>query len=223
MRALVVEDDSRIASFVVRGLREQGYAVDVAEDGLRGEELALTEPYDIIVLDILLPGLDGRAVLRSLRSRQVAAPVIMLTAVDSVKTKVDALDAGADDYLTKPFSASELMARIRSIHRRHAGRTDSVLRVADLMLDPVSHQVRRGEKKIDLTAKEFSLLHLLMENAGHPVTRTMIIEKIWNRDFDSFTNVVDVHVSRLRGKVDREFAQKLIRTIKGVGYALAEA
>ena len=221
MRALVVEDDRRIARFVERGLKEDGFSVDVAHDGLAALDLAISEPYDIIILDILLPKMDGRDVLRSVRSQGVTAPVIMLTAVDSVESKVNVLDLGADDYLTKPFSTAELLARIRSIRRRLVARTQTQLRVADLVLDPVSHRVTRGDQTMDLTAKEFSILHLLMENAGHPVTRTMIIEHVWDRNFDSFTNVVDVHVSRLRAKIDREFETKLLRTIKGVGYVLA--
>jgi len=222
MRALVVEDDRRIARFVERGLKEDGFSVDVAHDGLAALDLAISEPYDIIILDILLPKMDGRDVLRSVRSQDVTAPVIMLTAVDSVEAKVNVLDLGADDYLTKPFSTAELLARIRSIRRRLAARTRTQLRVADLVLDPVSHRVTRGDQTMDLTAKEFSILHLLMENAGHPVTRTMIIEHVWDRNFDSFTNVVDVHVSRLRAKIDRDFDNRLIQTIKGVGYVLAE-
>jgi len=223
LRALVVEDDKRIAAFVRRGLREQSFAVDVAHDGETGLHFALTETYDVIILDILLPGRDGRSVLKALRAEGVTTPVIMLTAVDSVRSKVEVLDMGADDYITKPFSGSELLARIRSIRRRSAGKTHDRIAVADLVLDPASHQVSRGDRKIELTAKEYSLLFLLMENAGHPVTRTMIIEQVWDRNFDSFTNVVDVHMSRLRAKVDRDFKKKLIRTIKGVGYVLTDA
>ncbi len=221
MRALVVEDEKHIAKFVQRGLREHSFAVDVAHDGESGLSLALSEEYDVIILDILLPRLDGKKVLSAIRADGLATPVIMLTAVDSVRSKVEVLDMGADDYVTKPFSTSELMARIRSLHRRSTARQQPELEVADLALDPASHQVTRGGRKIELTVTEYSLLYLLMENAGHPVTRTMIIEHVWDRNFDSFTNVVDVHVSRLRGKIDREFDKKLIHTIKGVGYVLA--
>jgi len=222
MRALVVEDDKRIAAFVRRGLREQSFAVDVAHDGDSGLHFALTETYDVIILDILLPERDGKSVLKAIRADGVTTPVIMLTAVDSVRSKVEVLDMGADDYITKPFSGSELLARIRSIRRRATGQAHDRLAVADLVLAPASHQVTRGDRKIELTAKEYSLLYLLMENAGHPVTRTMIIEQVWDRNFDSFTNVVDVHMSRLRAKIDRDFDRKLIRTIKGVGYVLTD-
>jgi len=222
MRALVVEDDKRIARFVERALHEQSIAADVAHDGTDGLELALTEPYDVIILDILLPEMNGRTILRAIRANHITTPVIMLTAVDEVQSKVEALNLGADDYLTKPFSGAELLARIRSIRRRLAGQPQAHLRVGDLVLDPLAHRVTRAGQKIELTAKEYSLLSLLMENAGHPVTRTMIIEHVWDRNFDSFTNIVDVHVSRLRAKVDRAFDQKLIQTIKGVGYVLRE-
>jgi DNA-binding response OmpR family regulator len=222
MRALVVEDDKRIAEFVRRGLREQSFAVSVAHDGEAGLELAIAEEYDVIILDILLPRLDGKAVLGAIRAHGITAPVIMLTAVDSVRSKVEVLDLGADDYITKPFSTSELLARIRSIRRRATGQQHTKLTVGDLVLDPASRQVTRAGQKIELTAKEFPLLQLLMENAGHPVTRTMIIEHVWDRNFDSFTNIVDVHMSRLRAKIDRGFQKKLIRTIKGVGYVLTE-
>ena len=220
MRALVVEDDKRIARFVERGLAEHGYTVDVAFDGNAGLELALAEAYDVIVLDILLPNMSGLELLHEIRTAGNSVPVLMLTAVDSVKSKVEALDSGADDYIIKPFSTSELMARIRSIRRRLGARVQNQLQVADLTLGPVTRQVTRSERKIELTAKEFSILHLLMENAGHPVTRTMIIESVWDRNFDSFTNIVDVHVSRLRAKIDREFERPLIDTIKGVGYVI---
>lgn len=221
MRALVVEDDKRIAKFVKRGLTEQSFAVDVAHDGERGLELAQCETYDIIILDMLLPKLDGKGVLRGIRASGITTPVIMLTAVDAVCTKVESLDMGADDYVTKPCSISELLARIRSIRRRLGGQQQTRMTVTDLVLDPASRQVTRADQRIDLTAKEYSILHLLMENAGHPVTRTMIIESVWDRNFDSFTNVVDVHVSRLRAKINQGFDRDLIRTIKGVGYVLA--
>lgn len=222
MRALVVEDDKRIARFVKRGLTEQSFAVDVAHDGETGSDLALCETYDIIILDMLLPKLDGKGVLQAIRAAGITTPVIMLTAVDTVCTKVEVLDMGADDYVTKPCSISELLARIRSIRRRLSGQRQTRMAVDDLVLDPASHRVTRAGRKIDLTAKEYSILHLLMENAGHPVTRTMIIESVWDRNFDSFTNVVDVHVSRLRAKIDRDFEKELIRTIKGVGYVLTD-
>jgi len=222
MRALVVEDDKRIASFVRRGLREQSFAVDLAREGETGQALALSETYDVIILDILLPKVGGKDILGSIRANGIRTPVIMLTAVDSVPLKVELLDMGADDYVTKPFSSSELLARVRSVMRRSAGQPESQIKVADLVLDPAAHRVTRAKRKIELTAKEYSLLHLLMENAGHPVTRTMIIEHVWDRNFDSFTNVVDVHVSRLRAKIDRDFGTQLIRTIKGVGYVLKD-
>ncbi len=221
MRLLVVEDDPTISSFLVKGLQEAGYAVDAAADGLRGLELALTEPYAAAVLDLMLPGRDGLSVLEELRRRRVNLPILILSAKHSVDDRVRGLQAGGDDYLTKPFAFSELLARIQAIVRRSQGATEPTRLVSgDITIDLVARQVERGGKRLDLRPREFALLEYLVRNAGRVVSKTMIMEHVWEYSFDPRTNVVDVLVFRLREKVDRDFEVKRIRTVRGIGYVL---
>jgi two-component system OmpR family response regulator len=224
MRLLVVEDDSTIASFLVKGLQEAGYAVDAAEDGNRGLQLALTEPYDAAVLDLMLPGRDGLSVLEELRRRRVAVPVLILSAKRSVDDRVKGLQAGGDDYLTKPFAFSELLARIQALIRRSQGVTEPTRLIAgDITMDLVTRKVERAGRPLDLRPREFALLEYLMRNAGRVVSKTMIMEHVWNYSFDPRTNIVDVLVFRLREKVDRDFEVKRIQTVRGIGYVLQVA
>lgn len=220
MRLLVVEDEKKVAGFIKRGLQEEGYAVDVASDGKTGLAMALDRVHDLILLDIHLPGMNGILVLQELRRRQVGTPVLLLTVRATIEDKVIGLDAGADDYLTKPFSFQELLARVRALLRRRTESKSTVLQVADLTLDPLQRLVHRGTEKIDLTSKEFALLDYLMRNTGRVVTRTMIAEHVWDYDFDSMTNVIDVYVNYLRKKIDAGREIKLIHTVRGVGYTL---
>jgi len=222
VRILVVEDEEKVASFIRKGLEEERYAVDVALDGEEGLELAELNPYDLIVLDLMLPGLDGFRFIQRLRAQGVHTPILVLTARDSVGDKVKGLDLGADDYLTKPFAFAELLARIRALLRRGAPQAPPVLQVADLTLDPAARRVTRAGKPIELTAKEFALLEYFMRHAGRVLTRTMILEHVWDQSFDSYTNVVDVYVNYLRKKVDQGFEPRLIHTVRGVGYVLRE-
>ena len=221
MRILVVEDEKKIAGFVKRGLKEEGYAVDVAADGDEGYELASVNDYDLIILDIMLPKCDGVTLCKKLRSDKVDTPVIMLTAKTSVQDKVTGLDAGANDYLTKPFAFEELLARMRVLLRRTV-QPATRLQVADLALDLLSHKVTRADRDIILSSREFALLEYLMRNAGAVVTRTMISEHVWDIDFDTSTNVIDVYINYLRNKIDADFDKKLIQTIRGRGYMLKE-
>ena len=220
MRVLFVEDDKSIAHFVQKGLRENYFAVDLAYDGDEGLYLALNERYDLLILDIMPPKVDGTEILKSIRERGIETPVIFLTAKDAEKDIVKGLNLGADDYMVKPFSINELLARTRAILRRAKAKRVTKLQVADLLMDLRTHKVFRGKKRIDLTPKEYALLEYLMENEGQIVTRTMISESIWDYHFDSLTNVIDVHVYHLRNKVDKGFKPKLLHTIKGVGYVL---
>lgn len=220
MRLLVVEDDTRVRSFIQRGLTEAGFAVDSASDGVEGLSLALLNPYDAIVLDLMLPGRDGLAVLRELRAAGRAVPVLVLTARDELEDRVRGLETGADDYLVKPFAFAELLARIRALLRRGTARA-SVIEVDDLRIDLAARRVERAGNKIDLTPKEFALLEYLAHHAGEVVTRTMISEHVWDMNFDSFSNVIDVYVRYLRRKVDAPFERKLIHTRRGVGYVLS--
>lgn len=222
MRILVVEDEKKLASFIKRGLKEKGYAVDVAFNGDDGLYQAEENPYDLIVLDVMLPGKDGLFICRQLRKKNIDVPVLMLTARDDVEDKVLGLDSGADDYLTKPFHFVEFLARVRALVRRKDGNKNTKLRVADLELDQITHEVKRAGKDIDLTSTEYSLLEYLMLNAGQVVTRTMISEHVWNDDFDSFSNVINVYVNYVRKKVDSDFEKKLIHSIRGTGYILNE-
>ena len=223
MRILVIEDEKKIADFIKRGLKEEGYAVDIAIDGENGLFLAKTNTYDLILLDLMLPKVDGITVCKRLRDEKVASPIIMLTAKDAVKDKVTGLDAGADDYLTKPFAFEELLARIRAILRKRDEQKQAVtLQVGDLSIDLTTHKVFRGDNEIGLTSKEFALLEYLMRNAGKVVTRTMISEHVWDIDFDTFTNVIDVYINYLRNKIDTGAKKKLIQTVRGRGYILKE-
>jgi two-component system, OmpR family, response regulator len=221
MRLLVVEDDPTIASFVSKGLQEAGYAVDVAEDGTRGLQLALTEPYDAAVLDVMLPGRDGLSIIEELRRRRINVPVLILSARHSVDDRIRGLQAGGDDYLTKPFAFSELLARVQALIRRSQGSPEPTrLAAGDLSLDLATRHVERAGRPIDLRPREFALLEYLLRNAGRVVSKTMIMEHVWNYSFDPRTNVVDVLVFRLRERVDRDFDTKLIQTVRGIGYVL---
>ena len=222
MRALVVEDDAGIRRFLKKGLREASFAVDVADDGSVGYEMACVEKYDIIILDLMLPGKDGLSILKDLRGSGDVTPVICLTARDDVEDRVQGLDLGADDYLAKPFSFAELLARIRALLRRGRTVVNSPVRVADLTIDLLAHSVERSGKRIDLSAREYALLEYMARHAGEVLTRTMILEHVWDMNQDPLTNVVDVHINRLRKKVDHGFSQPLIHTIRGVGYVLRE-
>jgi heavy metal response regulator len=222
LRVLIVEDEQKVAAFIRRGLKEEGYAVDTAADGQEGFYLASSNPYDIILLDLMLPALDGLTFCRKLRAQRNLTPVIMLTAKDEVSDKVKGLDAGADDYLTKPFSFEELLARIRAVLRKGARQQQTLLQVGDLSLDLLTHKVARSGREIELTAKEFALLEYLMRNPGTVVTRTMISEHVWDINFDTFTNVIDVYINYLRKKVDAGHLPKMIHTVRGRGYLLKE-
>jgi heavy metal response regulator len=220
MRILLVEDDRKVASFIRKGLAEEGYAVDVAPDGLTGLAMGLDRLHDAIVLDVMLPGKPGFQVLRDLRQAKVATPVLLLTARDAVEDKVQGLDAGADDYLTKPFAFAELLARVRALLRRGTPGRTPVLQVADLVMDPATRTVKRGGEAISLTNREFALLEYFLRNPGRVLTRTMIAEHVWDYSFDAGTNVIDVYVNYLRKKIDAGREPKLIHTVRGVGYVL---
>ena len=221
MKLLVVEDDRETAAYLVKGLAESGYTVDHADDGRDGLFLATSGNYDAMVLDRMLPGLDGLALLGAVRGGGIRTPALILSALGSVDERVNGLRAGGDDYLVKPFAFSELLARIEALLRR-GGSPASVtrLRVADLELDLLARSVKRGDKPIDLLPREFQLLEYLMRNAGHVVTRTMLLENVWDYHFDPQTNVIDVHISRLRQKIDKNFAYPLLHTVRGAGYCL---
>ncbi len=221
MRILVVEDDKKIASLVVRGMEQAGFAVDHAEDGEDALHLALSEPYDAAIIDLMLPQLDGLTIIERMRQRKILTPVIVLSAKRSVDDRVRGLQTGGDDYLVKPFSFSELLARVHALIRRASHEAEPTrLVLGELSLDLLSREVTRAGKKIDLQPREFSLLEYLMRSSGRVVSKTMIIEHVWGYSFDPQTNVVDVLVSRLRNKLDRDFVAKLIHTHRGVGYAL---
>ncbi|HOV85710.1 MAG TPA: response regulator transcription factor [Syntrophobacteraceae bacterium] len=220
MRLLVVEDEKKVASFIQKGLTEEGYAVDVAHDGQTGLEMAGDGIHDLIVLDIQLPKMDGLEVLRELRRRKIRIPVLLLTVRAAIEDKVLGLDSGADDYLTKPFAFQELVARVRAILRRGTEARCPVLLAGNLTLNPATRTVHRGPRKIDLTPKEFALLDYFMRNSGRVLTRTMIAEHVWDYDFDTTTNVIDVYVNYLRKKIDLPGEPKLLHTVRGVGYML---
>ena len=222
MRVLVVEDNPDMGPYLKRGLMEHGFAVDLVTDGNEGLAHAATGVYDLLILDRMLPGRDGLDLLRNLRSGGMHTPAIFLTAKSAVDDRVAGLDSGADDYLIKPFSFAELLARIRVVLRRGPDTGPAILRVGELSLDPATHAVERAGKRIELSAKQFVLLHYLMRHAGQVVSRTMIQEHVWNYEFDGLTNVVDVHINRLRNKVDRGFDRSLIHTLRGVGYVIRE-
>jgi len=222
LKALIIEDEAKTAAYLCKGLAENGFVVDTASDGETGLARARGGEYDVIIVDVMLPGLDGWAIVTALRREGVPTPILFLTARDDVADRVRGLELGADDYLVKPFAFSELLARVHSIQRRIPARSPDRLQVADLEIDIPSRKVMRGGKAIDLTAKEFLLLALLARRAGESLSRTVIAEHVWGMNFDPGTNVVDVHVRRLRAKVDEPFARKLIHTVRGVGYVLDE-
>jgi len=222
MRILVVEDEKKVASFIKRGLEEENFSVDMAYDGEEGLYMAETNPYDLILMDLMLPKMDGLAVIKELRVKGNKTPVLCLTAKDTVEDIVSGLDSGSDDYLTKPFAFAELVARVRALLRRGTQDRGAEIRFADLRLDPVAHKVWRGNKEIELTAKEYALLEYFMRNPNQVLTRTMIAEHVWDYTFDSFTNIIDVYVNYLRKKVDRDYDKKLIHTARGIGYVLKE-
>jgi len=223
MRLLLAEDERKVASFIQRGLAAEHYAVEVVHDGDEALVRALEPEYDLIILDIMLPKRDGLAVLRLLRERQVRTPVLLLTARDTVADKVAGLDSGADDYLTKPFAFEELLARVRALLRRGTTSGTTVLAVADLRLDPVTRDVTRAARRIELTAKEYALLEFFLRRHGQVLSRSVIAEHVWGVDFDTFTNVIDVYVNYLRKKIDADFEPKLLHTVRGVGYVLKES
>lgn len=220
MRILVIEDEAKVGSFIKRALEEESYAVDLCADGAQGLDLALSGSYDLVIVDLMVPSLPGLEIVKRLRKEKITSPVLILTALSQIDQKVKGLDAGADDYLTKPFAIDELSARVRALLRR--GPTDAVgiLQVDDLILNPATREVTRGEQRLDLTAKEYALLEYFMRNAGRVLTRPMIAEHVWNLDFDTFTNVIDVYVNYLRNKVDKGRPRKLIHTVRGSGYVL---
>lgn len=221
MRLLVVEDEPRISKFICQGLREASYAVDATDNGLEALEFTHAAEYDLIVLDIMLPGMDGLTLLKRWRNDGIQTPVLLLTARDSLEDRVVGLDNGADDYLVKPFAFPELLARIRALLRRPPLQTDNVLRIGDLELDTIHHEVRRGGRIIELSQREFMLLNYLMRHPNQVLTRTQIAEHIWNFDFSSDTNIVDVYIGYLRRKIDRDYTPALIRTVRGIGYRIS--
>jgi DNA-binding response OmpR family regulator len=220
MRILIVEDEQKVSALVKRGLMAERYAVDVAADGLEGFELAEAYPYDLIILDLMLPRLDGGEVLQRIRRKNSHVPVLVLTARDSIDDKVKQFELGADDYLTKPFAFAELLVRVKALLRRGPVNRSSTLRIGDLELDRLTQQVRRGGRRVELTAKEYSLLEYLMQNEDRVLSRNMIIEHVWDQSFDGVTNIVDVYVKHLRNKVDDGNPLKMIRTVRGTGYTI---
>ena len=222
MRILVVEDEQKVASFIKRGLEGEGFEVEVANDGETGVSMAVDGNFDLILMDIMLPKLDGLGAVQQIRDKGVGCPVLCLTAKDTVDDIVAGLDSGSDDYLTKPFAFAELLARVRALTRRGGDDRGAEITYADLRLDPVAHKVWRSDQEIELTTKEYALLEYLMRNPEKTLTRTMIAEQVWDYTFDSFTNIIDVYVNYLRKKVDRDFDKKLIHTVRGVGYVLKE-
>ena len=222
MRVLVVEDEKKTASFIRKALQAEGHAVDVLNDGSEALTAVANTPFDVVVLDIMVPGRDGLSVVRQMREKQIKTPVILLTARGELSEKVEGLNAGADDYLTKPFALDELIARVRVLGRRNADAKSATLRVGDLTLDTVTRKVRRAQTGIDLAPREYLLLEFLMRSAGRICGRMAIVEKVWDYDFDPGTNLVDVYVKRLRQKIDADFEVKLLQTVRGVGYLMKE-
>ncbi len=223
MRLLLIEDDRKIASFVIKGLEAAGFAVDHAADGVRGLDLGLTEPYDVIIVDLMLPKLDGLSVIENLRNQKISTPVIILSAKDSVDDRVKGLQTGSDDYLPKPFAFAELLARVQALMRRSSGQSEPThLEIQDLRLDLITREVTRDGKRVELQPLEYSLLAYLMRNAGKVVSKTMIMEHVWHYNFDPQTNVVEARICRLRDKIDKGFGSNLIHTVRGVGYVLRQ-
>ena len=218
MKILVVEDDRKIASFIQRGLKEQGFVVEVCADGNEGFTRAISQTYDVVILDIMLPGRDGLSILRAMREKKSTVPVILLTARSGLNERIEGLNLGADDYLPKPFYVEELIARIQAVARRTSGEQLTQLTADGLAVNLITRDVLRGDKRIDLTAREFNLLELLMRSQGRVFTRTQILEHVWGYDFDPQTNVVDVYIRRVRGKIDKSSVSSLIETVRGVGY-----
>jgi len=222
VRLLIVEDDKKLAGYLTKGLTEENYTVDVCHDGAEGLDRAILYDYDLIILDIMLPGKNGMEVCQAIRARRIFTPILLLTAKDSVECRVEGLDCGADDFLAKPFSYDELLARIRAALRRTQTYQTPVLKIADLVLDPGSHQVTRRDTEIQLTSKEYALLEYLMRNRDRVVTETNIIDHVWGTQQESFTNVVSVYIHYLRNKVDKGFNKKLIHTVRGLGYVMRD-
>lgn len=222
MRILLVEDEVKLSAFIRRGLVAERYAVDIAKDGRNGLELAQTYQYDLIILDLMLPGMDGSEVLRRIRKENSSVPVLILSARDALQDKVSNMESGADDYLTKPFAFAELLVRVKALMRRGPVNRASTIRISNLELDRLSQQVKRAGHRIELTSKEYSLLEYLMSNAGRVLSRNMIIEHVWDQSFDGITNIVDVYIRHLRNKVDTGHEPKLLKTVRGVGYTIRE-
>ncbi len=224
MRVLLIEDDADVAAYIEKGLSEAGHTVDLAHDGGNGLGLATTEDYDVMIIDRMLPGVDGLTVVKSVRAAEIPAPILILSALGEVDDRVEGLKAGADDYLTKPFASSELDARLEALQRRSASglSMDTVLRVGDLELDQLSRTASRGGRAIELQPREYRLLEYLMRHAGQVVTRTMLLEHVWDYHFDPQTNVIDVHISRLRSKIDKGYDKALLHTVRGAGYMINE-
>jgi len=223
MRILVVEDEKKVSTFIRRGLEEEGFTVDVAFDGEEGVEKATAQSFDLILMDIMLPKMDGLATIKALRDKEIQTPILCLTARDSIDDKVSGLDIGADDYLAKPFAFAELVARCRALIRRGSNDRGAEIYFADLRLDPVAHKVWRGGEEITLTSKEYALMEYFIRNPNRVLTRLMIAENVWDYTFDSFTNIIDVYVNYLRNKIDQKFDKKLIHTVRGAGYTLKES
>jgi two-component system OmpR family response regulator len=223
MRLLLVEDDRKIGSFVIKGLEAAGFSVDHALDGEQGLDLALSEPYEVIIVDLMLPKRDGLSLIEELRKQSISIPIIILTAKDSIEDRVKGLHIGGDDYLPKPFAFAELLARVQALMRRSGGKAEPTrYQVGDLSLDLITREVKRSAKRIDLQPLEYSLLAYLMRNAGRVVSKTMIMDHVWHYNFDPQTNVVEARICRLRDRIDNDFDQKLIHTVRGVGYVLRE-
>lgn len=220
MRILIVDDEPRLTDVLYKSLKEEGYSVDVAKNGLDGYEYAKTGIYDVIILDIMLPDMNGIEILKNLRNKGINTPILMLTAKDATEDKVNGLDSGADDYLTKPFELSELLARVRALLRRTTENKSTTLRVGDLELNTLTHQVKRGDKEITLTSKEYAILEYLMRNANRVLSRSQIADHVWDYEFDGLSNIIDVYIRYLRKKIDDDFPVKLIHTIRGSGYCL---
>jgi DNA-binding response OmpR family regulator len=223
MRILLVEDEEKVARFIRLGLKAERFAIDSARDGRTGLQLAQINPYDLLIVDLMLPELSGTELIRQLRKKNTAVPIVVLTARDAVADKVTNFECGADDYLTKPFAFAELLVRVKALLRRGMVNRANVLRISDLEIDRIAHQVRRRDTLIKLTSKEYALLEYLTVNAGRVLSRTMIIEHVWDQSFEGLTNIVDVYVRQLRKKIDEPFGSKLIRTVRSVGYKISDS